>query len=98
QTLRHREVDVAAVVGADVARNAARAPTEVVGADDVAQEVEAELVAREEARLANLLALDRHRRLPERLPDVDESRRSAPLAHVATSRRAYAGGMPARCA
>ena len=46
----------------------------------------------------HLLALDGHRQLAERLRLRDVPRRFAPVAHVATPLRSYAGGMPARCA
>src|SRR5206468_2017336 len=91
QALGHREVDVAPARRSDVTRDTAAAPAEVVGGDDVAQQVEAELVLREGARVADPLALDRDRRLAEGLLQRDEAGRGPPVVHVATSRRAYAG-------
>src|SRR5581483_7489134 len=97
QSLRHREVDVASARGADVARDAATPPEQIVRRDDVREHLEAELVARVLAGLADALALDRDRRLAERFAFLDEAGNRV-VPHVATSRRSYAGGTPARCA
>src|SRR5436189_4922903 len=58
ESLGHGMHEVAAGRGSDVAGDALAAPAEVVGGDDVDTHVEAELVARVLARLADPLRLD----------------------------------------
>jgi hypothetical protein len=71
--LRHRTVQVAALDGADVARDAVLAPAEVVGRRDVREEAEALLVAQVQACLDQPCALDDERRLAVRLDRLYES-------------------------
>ena len=94
QSLRRREVDVAPVRRRDVTGDALAAPVQVVRSDEVAEHVEAELVACVRARFADARRLDRDRRLAERFLLVDEAGKLA-VAHVATCLRAHAGATPA---
>src|SRR5690348_14707165 len=98
EPLCHRMHEVAAARGADVAGDALAAPAEVVGRDDVDAHVEAELVARVLAGLADPLLLDRHRRHLGPLAVRDVAGNPRPVGHVATPTRSYAGGTPAWCA
>src|SRR4051812_22161369 len=98
EALRHRMHEVASARGADVAGDAFAAPAEVVGRDHVDADVEAELVARVLARLADPSRLDRHGRHVERAAMRDVARHAVPVGHVATPTRSYAGGTPAWCA
>jgi hypothetical protein len=70
--LRHRTVQVAAVDGADVARDAVLAPAEVVGRRDVREEAKVPLVAQVEACLDQACRLDDERRLAVRLDRLYE--------------------------
>ena len=94
-----RETDLylvsAARRGPDVPCDALLAPAEVVRRREVAQHVEACLVAEVQARLGDAGRVDDERRLPERLACLDESGDSL-VAHSATPRISYAGGTPAR--
>ena len=89
-------VQVAARGGPDVARHLLLAPAEVVGGGDVAQEVEAVLVAEHGASLDEPGRVDDERRLAERLPRLDKSGNAGVGAHSATPRISYAGGTPPR--
>src|SRR4029077_4690731 len=97
EPLRHRVHEVAAARGTDVARDADVGPAEVVGRDEVDAHVEAELVARVLARLADPLGLDRHSRHLGAVAVRDVAGHAAPVRHVATPLRSYAGGTPALC-
>ena len=72
------------------------APAEVVGGRDVGQEAESLRVAQVLARVEQPIRLDDERRLAVRLPNRHEPGNALPaLAHEATLRSSYAGGIPA---
>src|SRR5262249_37609302 len=98
ESLGHRMHEVASARGPDVAGDALAAPAEIVGRDEGDAHVEAELVARVLARLADPPGLDRHRRHLGAVAARDVPGHAAPLGHVATPTRSYAGGTPAWCA
>ena len=80
----------------DVARDLLLAPAEVVGGGDVAEEVEAVLVAEHGARLHEPRRVDDERRLAECLARLDHARDARVRRHSATPRISYAGGTPPR--
>ena len=96
EPLRAGRVQVAPGGGADVPGDALLAPAEVVGRGDVAQDVEAVLVAQAGARLDQPRRVDDERRLAERLPRLDEAGNARVRGHSATPRISYAGGTPPR--
>src|SRR4029077_3293392 len=95
EPLRHGVHEVPPRRGADVAGDTLAAPAEVVGRDEVDADVEAELVARVLARLADSLRLDGHGRHFGTIAVRDVARHAVPVSHVATPVRSYAGGRPA---
>jgi hypothetical protein len=74
EPLRAGPVQVAPGGVADVARDPALAPAEVVGGGDVREEVEALLVAQVRARLDEPSGVDDERGLAVRLARLDETR------------------------
>ncbi len=66
--------------------------------DEVDEHLEAELVARVRARVADVRGVDRDRGLAERLLLLDETGQRVVAHCEAASLRSYAGAMPAWCA
>src|SRR5919205_1236685 len=89
-SLSPRPVQIAALRGADVARDAGARPTEVVGRRDVDEHVEA-FGAKMCARLDEASGVDDERCLPERVALRDEPR-GLPEPHLATRSISYAWG------
>ena len=96
EALRARVVEITAGRGPDIPGHRLLAPAEVVGGRDVAQHVEAELVAQVEARLDDARRIDDAGDLVERLARLDDSRDALVGHYSATPRISYAGGTPAR--
>ena len=92
--LRRGLVQVAAAGGADVTRDALRAPAEVVGGGDVREEVEAQLVTQVQRGLDQTRRVDDDRRLAVSLLNLDEPGYTV-VVQDATPRISYAGGTPA---
>jgi hypothetical protein len=96
EPLRARDVEVTPRSGSDVAGDSLLAPAEVVGRGDVAQEVEAVLVAERGACLDESRGIDDQRCLAACLARLDDAWHGRVHAHSATPRISYAGGTPPR--